>query len=389
MAKRPKLTIKLVKSLRTDKAGGERTYCGALAGFGVHVHPSGRKSFFLEYTAPGSKRRRRMKIGYFGDLTPDQARDEAHELRRMVRQGVDPLEQRRMEKEAGDFAAWAEQFKALGQAAGRWTDRSFVEVERHLRRACDAFGRKPLADLDAPTIERWRDRIYEEHGLTEANKALGSVKAALNEAWRRGFVPSNEAAKVSRIAGELPRARTLSDDEMDALLQAVHAHDDPRFRVAMRWLALTGARRSEVLRATWGDLRLEPPEQAEWTIPKPKNKRPSVRPIPPYLAQEIAGLPRDSTLVVGRWTDNRFAGAWHKLRTDAGLPDNVHLHDLRRTAGLRAARVGGLQVAQRLLGHADIGTTARVYTPLSVDDLREHQNAAVAKILPFRKAEED
>jgi hypothetical protein len=69
MAKRPKLTIKLIQSLRTDKAGGERTYCGALAGFGVHVLPSGRKSFFLEYTAPGSRRRRWMKIGYFGDQT--------------------------------------------------------------------------------------------------------------------------------------------------------------------------------------------------------------------------------------------------------------------------------------------------------------------------------
>jgi hypothetical protein len=169
-----------------------------------------------------------MKIGYFGDLTPDAARAEAHELRRMVRRGVDPLEQRRLEREAGDFAAWAEQFEILGRAAGRGTDRSFVEVERRLRRVCEAFDRQPLDDLDAPTIERWRDRMHEEHGMTEANEALGSVKAALNEAWGRGFVPSNETAKVSRIAGELPRARTLSDDEMEALLKVIHTHDDPK-----------------------------------------------------------------------------------------------------------------------------------------------------------------
>ena len=88
---------------------------------------------------------------------------------------------------------------------------------------------------------------------------------------------------------------------------------------------------------------------------------------------------------LGKWSDNRFAGAWHKLRSAAKLPEDIHLHDLRRTAGLTAARVGGLQVAQRLLGHADIATTAKVYAPLTTDDLREHQAKAVAKILPLKR----
>jgi len=387
MAKRrPKLTKRLVDSLRTDKPGGERTYCGALKGFGVHALPSGRKSFFQEYTAPGSTRRRRMKLGTYGDITVAEAIDERKRIVDLVRAGVDPLEERRLEREAGDFASWAELYKTLGQAAGRWAPRSFVEVERHLKRASEAFGHKRLADLDAPTIERWRDQMHTGHGLTEANQSLGTVKATLAEAWRRGLIPTNEASKVKIVAGKMPRTRTLSDAEMKALHEAVERHEDPFFRVAMLWLIITGARRSEVLRANWSDLRLDPPDRAEWTIPLAKNKRPSIRPIPEALVEELRRLPRDAVQVVGhRWNAGRFHKAWLKLRAAAELPDDIHLHDLRRTAGLWAARLGGLQVAQRLLGHADIRTTAAVYTPLTTDDLREHQDKVVAKILPFKK----
>ena len=99
----------------------------------------------------------------------------------------------------------------------------------------------------------------------------------------------------------------------------------------------------------------------------------------------VALFARDSVQVVGSWTDGQFNGAWEKLRKAAGLEPDVHLHDLRRTVGLWAVKVGDLKVAQRLLGHANIATTAAVYSPLTTDDLREHQDNVVAKILPFKK----
>lgn len=384
-----KLTKRIIDALEADKAGGERTYdAGGPRGFGVHVHPSGRKSYFLDYTSPGTRRRRRMKIADVGDLPLQKARGLARDKLGMVRQGVDPLDEQKLDREAGSLSIWVEQYKDLGRSAGRWGDRSFLEVERHLKRACEMYGNRRLDSVDASMVERWRDTMHTKHGLANANRALSALKACLTEAWRRGLIPTNEAAKVRSISGETPRTRTLSDAEMKALRKAVEKHADPFFRVAMLWLMVTGARRSEVLRATWGDLRLDPPEKAEWTIPKAKNKRPSVRPIPAELVAHIKLLPRTSILVVGGFTDQTFQGRWYKLRAAAGLPNDIHLHDLRRTAGLWATRAGGLQVAQRLLGHADISTTARVYSPLSTDDLREHQDALVAKILPFTKKAE-
>ncbi|MBY5837123.1 tyrosine-type recombinase/integrase [Rhizobium leguminosarum] len=49
---------------------------------------------------------------------------------------------------------------------------------------------------------------------------------------------------------------------------------------------------------------------------------------------------------------------------------NFRFHDTRHTAATRVLRKSNLRVAQRLLGHADIATTAK-YTHALDDDLRD------------------
>lgn len=385
-----KLTKRTLDTMTCPEGKGQhRVYDAANPGFGVTLSKTGRRTFFVEYVPPGGGNRRRMTIGTYGPMTLDQARDEAHRVLGEVAAKRDPLVARESERVAGTFRDWTTRYLELGKASGRWGTRTLEGIERHLARANEAFGYKRLGDLDARTIEVWRNFMKEAHGLVTANRALSTVGACLREAWRRGLIPSVESAKVSHISGELPRTRTLSDVEMEKLLDAVAKQGDPFLRAALLWLVATGARRSEVLRAQWNDLRLDPPDRAEWTIPKPKNKRPSVRPIPAELAAELQRLPRDSVLVVGhRWTERQFHSEWLRLRTAAGLPEDVKLHDLRRTAGLNFTRQAGLQVAQRLLGHATISTTARTYAPLTTDDLRGPQTEVVAKVLAFRKTEE-
>ena len=55
---------------------------------------------------------------------------------------------------------------------------------------------------------------------------------------------------------EVKRQRYLSGDEMTALLAALNAHKDTQAANVIRLLLLTGARRGEVLNATWGQFDL-------------------------------------------------------------------------------------------------------------------------------------
>lgn len=62
--------------------------------------------------------------------------------------------------------------------------------------------------------------------------------------------------------------------------------------------------------------------------------------------------------------------AWRRKRVKVGA-DDMRFHDNRHTAATRLVRrTGNLKAAQKLLGHADISTTARFYAHVDMDDLR-------------------
>jgi integrase len=62
--------------------------------------------------------------------------------------------------------------------------------------------------------------------------------------------------------------------------------------------------------------------------------------------------------------------AWRRKRVKVGAAD-MRFHDNRHTAATRLVRrTGNLKAAQKLLGHADISTTARFYAHVDMDDLR-------------------
>ena len=68
-----------------------------LTGFGVRIHPSGTKAFIVNYRAGEGGRKapnKRVVIGRYGKVSPDQARRMAQELLGKVAGGRDPAEER-------------------------------------------------------------------------------------------------------------------------------------------------------------------------------------------------------------------------------------------------------------------------------------------------------
>lgn len=69
---------------------------------------------------------------------------------------------------------------------------------------------------------------------------------------------------------------------------------------------------------------------------------------------------------------------WARKRAAAGVGD-MRFHDNRHSAASRLVRqTGNLKAAQKLLGHADIATTARFYAHVDMDDLRSLLDATGA-----------
>ena len=147
--------------------------------------------------------------------------------------------------------------------------------------------------------------------------------------------------------------------------------ETPHMIAAIKLLAMTGARVSEILSARW--------EWIDWerkvlSLPDSKTGERQI-----YLSNAALGVLKDleslqpsskSPFVIqGRNSDRpliNISKAWLRIRERANL-DDVRIHDLRHTAASIGVGQGmGLPIVGRLLGHTHASTTQR-YAHVDID----------------------
>jgi len=140
---------------------------------------------------------------------------------------------------------------------------------------------------------------------------------------------------------------------------------------------------------SWDDVSFD---SEVWVIPSPKPGRPQAVPLPLSTVNALRELDRCSDWVFpGRNPEKpRFdiRKLWARVM-EAAKVEGVHVHDLRRTYGLRVAKHLGILAAQKLFRHSSATVTSRVYTPLGVDHLWEIAEAVnreeSAEVVPIRR----
>ena len=135
---------------------------------------------------------------------------------------------------------------------------------------------------------------------------------------------------------------------------------------------LTGCRRNEILTLRWEDVRLE----AQELRLRDSKTGPRTVSLSPEATAVLAALPRlpdNPWAIPGTKPGARLSSIfepWRRVRARAGL-DDVRIHDLRHSYASRALALGeSLPVIAKLLGHAQIQTTAR-YTHLTRDAVKD------------------
>jgi integrase len=360
-----KLTQSVVKALKTDLPRGVRLYDTELRGFCVTVLPSGNKVFWVRYG--DRKKRSWYRVGAYGVLTVEEAREEARKVLSRATLGGDPVAEKTARKTIPTLKEWTDEY--IGEAKGRISAPWIRESRRYLNVACETLGHHPLDKISVEDVNRFF-QAEREKGPTTANRALAALRACLSSAWRRELIPDNPATKVRAVRENPPRNRVLTDDELARLLKVLDSYPDPHVRAAFLLLVQCGARRSEVLRAKWEDFDLD---QGQWRLPRPKSQRPEVIPLTEESVKLLESLTRYGPyLIPGRKEENprtTLHGPWKIIKEAAGIK-NVTPHDLRRSYGLQVALTAGLHVASKLLRHSDIRVTEKVYAPLGLDGLR-------------------
>lgn len=379
-----KITKRLLDGLPTPDEGG-RVFVRdtVLQGFEATKFPSGAVTFAVTYGGRGA--RHKMAIGAHGALTVDQARSLAAKKLGDVAHGVDPAEERREAHAVPTWSEWIAEYIATITPIKK----SAHQDRRYLTWTAEqGWGKRQLDAITVDDVQRLLEYRRENHGPIDSNRWYASVRTCLQAAWRANKVKENVAAKVRKGPENDPRTRTLSDAELARALDALDAITDPFVRCAFDLIFATGVRKSEALRARWEHVDLD---AGIWRLPSTKSGKPQVVPLPRDVVAMLRNVPRVGEWVVpGRFDGQHLKdlrGPWSDVRTAAQIPD-VTIHDVRRTFGLRVAKIAGLHIASKLLRHSTVRITEQVYAPLGLEDLRKASEKAarsVAKVIKLSK----
>jgi integrase len=356
-----------------------------LAGFGVRVHPTGRKVFIAQVRV--GRTQRRIKIGAYGPFTVEQAREAAREIIRAAAEGRDPQREKRALREAVTVEELCRQY--LDAARSGLVATRFNRPKRPSTVALDegriAHHIVPLiGSLTVDSVRRSdvqlmmdaiaagktagvfkgkpRGRSIVTGGTGTAVRAAELLGGIYSWAEKRDLVTGpNPVRGVEKIRGEV-HERIFNADELAAIGKALKATARASMAAsAVRLIALTGMRRSEACELKWGEID-EPGHCVR--LQQTKTGR-SVRPIGKAALDLLHSLSRADGCewVFPRADESAPAELIKTMKAifaAAGLGLGAQI--LRRTFASVASDAGfGDATIAELLGHSRRGVTERHY----------------------------
>jgi integrase len=397
------------------------------------VYASGRRLFVYQYRTPEARRTRRMVLGGYPAITPDQARTLAQAAAGKLAAGADPqgddtdaLQRRTFADVFPEYLA-ERSAKVAARTAGEWT--------RVWKKAlAPAFGPLRVAALDEATVARWHSA--RQATPVAANRAVEALRTFCNWAERRGYRPkhSNPCTHVERFE-ESRRSRSLSVEEYQRLGAALTAAltvgirpakrlrkvstkeatrsrrpknaDEPRKQnptiiAALRFLILSGWREQEALTLRWDAVNFDRAVAVLGDTKTGRSERPLGAPALDVL-REQARTEGNPFVFAGERAGSHIAEpkrVWQSLKEAAQLEESapLRLHDLRHSFTTVARDELGLgdHVIARLVGHKLSGMTSRYgevrdATVRTAADaiagaIERYLDGKEAKVLPIRVA---
>jgi hypothetical protein len=271
-----KITKSVVDRLEAD---GKWLWDTSLQGFAVRRQKDGAY-YAVRYRINGDKRIK--SLGRHGHLTPDTARAQALAALGKAAVGVDPFPE--APPAAESFSAEVERY--LAQRKLKLKARSFVEVERHLRKDAKPLATEKLNEIDRRKIAVLLGGIETANGPFARNQVRASLSAFFTWAVKEGLLETNPVTATAKAESSGPRDRVLSQEELATIWRAL---GEDRFSDICRLLILTAQRRNEM-----GGLRLSEINFDRDLIVLPpartKNKREHVEAILSHVSGHKAGV---------------------------------------------------------------------------------------------------
>ena len=253
-------------------------------GGGLYVQVRGpeHRSWLFRFKLHG--RARLMGLGPLPDVSLAEARELATVARKLVRQGVDPIERRRAARAEAAAKAGLNTFREVAEAyiaahEPGWRNAKHRQQWRNTLEtyAYPVIGSLGVAAVDTGAVMRVLEPIWREAPET-ASRLRGRIEAVLDYAsargWRSGDNPARWRGHLANLLparGKIARVvhhAALGWREIGAFMTALRAQDGVGAK-ALEFAILTAARSGEVRGARWPEIDLA---AGIWTVPAGRMK---------------------------------------------------------------------------------------------------------------------
>jgi integrase len=274
------------------------------------INPSGSKLWRWRYRFDGKEKL--MALGEYPLLNLAQARERHFAARKKLAAGIDPMAERKAEAEAKQRETEArerEDANSFEKTARRWWEwwaagKSPRHADYVLRRleadVFPAFGHKFINAVVAADLRELMLGIESRGARDVAKRAHETTGQIFRYAIAHGIASRNPAADF-KPKDILPEAKEenfsrVDDKELpDLLLKIENYEGDALTRLAMRLMAYTFVRTSELIEAEWPEFDLD---NARWDIPAERMKMDTPHIVP--LSRQSAEVLRALKLLTGR-----------------------------------------------------------------------------------------
>jgi len=286
-------------AVRNAKPGGKPVKMFDERGLFLIVTPAGGKWWRLRYKVDGKEKL--LSLGTYPDISLKDARDRREEARKLLANGTDPGENRKVQKaakverSANSFEVIAREWFAKHRDtwAASHADKIIARLEN------DVFpwlGGKAIAEITAPNVLEVLRRIEKRGTLDTAHRAKGNISQVMRYAIATGRAERDPCPDLRGALPPVKESNFASITEPAKVAELLRAIDgfSGTFVVqcALRLAPLLFVRPGELRRAEWASFDLE---KAEWGYFVTKTKSDHLVP----LASQAVAILRELHALTG------------------------------------------------------------------------------------------
>lgn len=293
------------------------------------------------------------------------------------------------------------------------TKKTLYNNEMYLRSLGKLFGERAIETITLPDLRAWRASLFEVRERYTSHNArrkplqggyalytlkgmVEAVRQLFNWLVREGYLEKNPALGLTVPKLPTPEARSATPEDLEKLLDT--AHKSTTRALAKRNVAVilflrdTGCRLCGIAGLRVHQLDVERREalvyekgrggksKARLVFFKPETQRalrawlavrPRVRRLPTLEADDDFVFVSDR-YPYPRMTEMAISCMFRDLKKRAGITGRVNPHSLRHGLAKRMLQNGAsLGQVSRILGHADIRITDKIYGVFATQELKE------------------